>query len=94
MSTPPAGSLALLAVAALVLGGCQTGPTMAELQAADRAACDAAGFEPGSDAHGLCLLLQDTNRRLDSVERRLGFLELDLRTHFPSRFGPCYRNGC
>ena len=84
----------LLAGAAVLLGlaACQTGPTPEELQAADLAACDAAGFEPGSDAHGLCLLLQNTNRRLASLERRLNFLELDVRSF--GRFGHCRDRRC
>lgn len=75
-----------------VLGACQTGPTMEEVVARDRAACDIAGFEPGSDAHGLCLLLQSTDRRLEAVERRLNFLELDIRSF--SRFGRCPGRFC
>jgi|GEM_PF-1818437 len=88
--TPP--RLAVGALGLLVLAACQAGPTVEQLQAMDRAACDAAGFEPGSDAHGLCLLLQDTNRRLASMERRLDFLELDVRSF--SRFGVCRDHRC
>jgi hypothetical protein len=66
----------------LALAGCQTGPTPEEQQALDIVACDEAGFEPGSDAHGLCLLLQRTNRRLEALERRLNFIELDVRSGF------------
>ena len=71
--------LAIAAVAILV-SGCQTGPTVEELRAVDVAACDTAGFQPDSDAHGLCLLLQDANRRLATLERRLDFIELDVRS--------------
>jgi hypothetical protein len=83
-----------LAAAALGLGlaACQTGPTQQEVQAFDTAACDAAGFEAGSDAHGLCLLLQSTNRRLESVERRLNFIELDVRAF--GRLGFCRDSRC
>jgi hypothetical protein len=70
----------------MLLVACATGPTLEELQAIDTAACDAAGFEPGSDAHGLCLLLQSTNRRLEAVERRLNFIELDVRSFGSSRY--------
>jgi hypothetical protein len=86
--------LRLLAAAAALLGlaACETGPTPEELQAADLAACDAAGFETGSDSHGLCLLLQTTNRRLTSLERRLNFLELDVRSF--GRFGYCRDRNC
>ena len=69
-----------IAAVAILVSGCQTGPTVEELRAVDVAACDTAGFEPGSDAHGLCLLLQDTNRRLATLERRLDFIELDVRS--------------
>lgn len=55
----------------------------------DVAACDAAGFEADSDAYRLCLLLQNTNRRLEVLDRRLNFLELDVRTRFNRSFGYC-----
>ena len=85
---------AVLAVAAcLALAACATGPTAEEVRAMDLVACDAAGFEPGSDAHGLCLLLQSTNRRLEAVERRLNFIELDVRTTF-SPLGRCFDRRC
>ena len=84
--------LAIAAVAILV-SGCQTSPTVEELRALDVAACDTAGFEPGSDAHGLCLLLQDTNRRLATLERRLDFIELDVRSGL-SGVGRCYDRRC
>lgn len=70
----------LLLAASCLLGACEAGPTIEELRAGDIAACSAAGFEAGSDAEGLCLLLQQTNRRLDGLERRLSFLELDVRS--------------
>ncbi len=81
-------ALRLLAAAAvsLLLVGCETGPTLEQMQVMDTAACDAAGFAPGSDAHGLCLLLQSTNRRLEAVERRLNFIELDVRNFGRSRY--------
>lgn len=75
-----------------LLGACATGPTAEEVQAFDRAACDAAGFEAGTDAHGLCLLLQSTNRRLDRLERRLDFIELDVRAF--GRLGTCRDRRC
>ena len=77
----------------LLLTACETGPTVQEVRAFDTAACDAAGFEAGSDAHGLCLLLQSTNRRLESLERRLDFIELDVRSSF-SRLGFCRDRRC
>lgn len=75
-----------------MLGACETGPSPEELLASDAAACSAAGFEPGSDAERLCRLLQETNRRLDGLERRLGFLELDVRSW--RGFGRCGIGSC
>jgi hypothetical protein len=49
---------------------------VAEQQQAD---CLAAGFETSSDAYKLCLLLQQTNRRIETVERRLSYIELNQR---------------
>ncbi|MEZ5904964.1 MAG: hypothetical protein R3C69_07645 [Geminicoccaceae bacterium] len=48
----------LILAACLVLGACEAAPTVEELRTTDAAACSGAGFAPGSDAHGLCLLLQ------------------------------------
>jgi hypothetical protein len=85
---------AFVAVAAgLGLAACTTGPTAEEVRAMDLAACDAAGFETGSDAHGLCVLLQATNRRLEAVERRLNFIELDVRGAF-SPLNRCFDRRC
>jgi hypothetical protein len=75
-------ALYALGAAVPILAACTAGPTVEEVQAFDMAACDTAGFEAGSDAHGLCLLLQSTNRRLEAVERRLNFIELDVRSGF------------
>lgn len=81
---------ALLGLAlVLLLAACETGPTPEELRAMDSAACDLAGFEAESDAYRLCLLLQSTNRRLDVLDRRLNFLELDVRTRFNRPLGYC-----
>lgn len=79
----------LIVVAALLLAACETGPTPEEIRAMDVAACDAAGFEAESDAHRLCLLLQNTNRRLDVLDRRMNFLELDVRSYFNRPLGYC-----
>ncbi len=65
---------------------------MEELRTADIAACSAAGFQSGSDAERLCLLLQETNRRLEWVERRLNFLEVDSRRW--SGYGSCVPGSC
>lgn len=87
-----AGSLALVCLC-LGLAACETGPTPEEIQAFNMVVCDEAGFEPGSDAFGLCLQLQQTNRRIEALERRLTFIELDVRTAvgWPGR---CINNGC
>lgn len=88
------GRLAVLLLALLTpLAACQTGPTLEELRATDLAACEAAGFDEGSEAHGLCLLLQSTNRRLEALERRIAFIELDVRSAtFP--VGRCVDRRC
>jgi hypothetical protein len=65
---------------------------MEELRTADIAACSAAGFQSGSDAERLCLLLQETNRRLEGVERRMNFLEVDTRRL--SGYGRCGPSSC
>ncbi len=85
--------LLAIAAAAVLVSGCQTGPTVEEVRALDVAACDTAGFEAGSDAHGLCLLLQGTNRRLATLERRLDFIELDVRSGLFG-VGRCYDRRC
>lgn len=82
-----------LLLAAVTLAACQTGPTPEEVEAFDLAACDAAGFEPQSDAQRLCLLLQTTNRRLEALERRMSFIELDVRSGVLP-FGRCIDRRC
>lgn len=79
---------------ALGLAACQTGPTPEELTAVDRTACDQAGFATDSDAHKLCLLLQDTNRRLENLERRISFIELDVRGGVGFGFSRCRFRYC
>jgi hypothetical protein len=79
--------------ACLGLAACEAGPTPQEIQAINMAVCDEAGFEPGSDAFGLCLQLQQTNRRIEALERRLTFIELDVRTGV-GLYGRCYDRGC
>jgi hypothetical protein len=57
----------------------------------DRAVCEELGFEIGSEGFVLCVLIQDTNRRIDQVHQRLQFLESDLR--WIDRFDrPFYRH--
>ncbi|MEZ5862326.1 MAG: hypothetical protein R3D28_25720 [Geminicoccaceae bacterium] len=82
----------LILAACLVLGACEAAPTVEELRTTDAAACSGAGFASGSDAHGLCLLLQETNRRLEAVERRLNFLEVDVRSR--NGYGRCLPGPC
>lgn len=66
-----------LIVAALVVGGCATGPVETPEQAAERRAadCTAAGFTGGSDAYRLCLMIQRQDERLATMENRLRFIE-------------------
>jgi hypothetical protein len=45
----------------------------------DRIVCEELGFEPGTDSYTLCLLIQDTNRRIDLANQQLRWLESDLR---------------
>ncbi len=86
------GGLALAGLA-LSLAACAPGPTPEEIQAFDSAVCDEAGFAPGSDSFRLCLLLQTTNRRIELLERRLTFIELDVRSR-AAWYGRCVNNGC
>lgn len=85
---PAAPALALL----LAVAACATGPTETpvERQARLNADCVAAGFQRDTEAYRLCLLLQEQGERLGALERRLGFIEQDVR--FP-RFGGFYGYG-
>lgn len=76
-------SLAWLAVAT-GLGGCAGAPpeTFEEAQARRGLSCREAGFTEGTEDYRLCVLLQQTNERLAILERRLAFIEQDV------RFGP------
>jgi hypothetical protein len=64
---------------ALPLAACAAWETPEQRDARLAADCTASGFTTGSDAYRLCLLLQATNDRLAYVERRLGFIEQDVR---------------
>ena len=77
-----------LAGLALALAACTQPADPVALAEGDRLACNEAGFDAESDAYRLCLLLQQTNRRLDMVDRRLDFLEV---TPFGSFRGRCVR---
>ena len=72
-------SAAFMALA--LLGGCAvpTPETPEEAQMRRGLSCTEAGFAPGSENHRLCILLQQTNERLAAVERRLSFIEQDVR---------------
>ena len=61
------------------------------IAAANRQSCLDAGFVESSENYKLCLLIQDNNRRLSDVERRLSFIETDIRrvdTLYPYRRWP------
>jgi hypothetical protein len=69
------------------LAGCAMLPpaeTPEEAQARRSLSCQQAGIPEGSPEFRLCVLLQQTNERLDAVERRLGWIEQDVR--FPPPF--------
>lgn len=76
----------------LPLAACATAPpeTPAERVARQGADCTAAGFQRDTEAYRLCLLLQEQNERMGALERRLAFIEQDVR--FP-RFGGFYGYG-
>jgi hypothetical protein len=80
-------SLTVLAVVA----GCATAPveTPAETLARRTGNCQQAGFAPDTAELRLCLLLQETNDRLDVMERRLRFIEQDVQFPRPyfGRYG-------
>lgn len=73
--------LTLAGVAALA--GCATAlpapETPAEALARRSAGCREAGFAPDTPDLRLCLLLERANERLDALERRLAFIEQDVR---------------
>lgn len=81
---------ACLLLGLLLVAGCATPLTPEERVARLNADCTAAGFERDSEAFRLCLLIQQTNERLDSMERRLRFIEQDTRFYpgFPHRWWP------
>jgi hypothetical protein len=83
--TRPAALLAAL----LLLAGCTAAAreTPEERTARLNADCTAAGFKSDTEAFRLCLLIQQTNDRLDSVERRLRFIDQDISTPgYPRRW--------
>jgi hypothetical protein len=71
-----------LGILALVLAvaGCANPQEIREARAErDRIVCEELGFEPGTETYLLCILIQDTNRRVDFANSQLRFLESDLR---------------
>lgn len=79
----------VLLLALLGLGGCAVPvETPAEAQARRAVSCEEAGFTRGSPDFRLCILLQEANERLDAVERRLRFIEQDVRFAGPPFYRP------
>lgn len=82
-------SAALLASLLLVAACAGVRETPEERVARLNADCTAAGFQRDSEAFRLCLLIQQTNERLEVVERRLRFIEQDTRFYgYPHRWWP------
>lgn len=70
---------AAVLTAAVLLAGCVPAAEIErEIAEANRLGCAEAGFEAGTDAWRLCLLLQDSNRRLEAMERRMLWLESEV----------------
>ena len=72
----------LVPAAALVaVVGCAAAPVETPVERTARlgADCAAAGFQKDSEAFRLCLLLQGQDERLAALERRLAFIEQDVR---------------
>lgn len=65
----------------LLLGACAAAPVETPVERTARlgADCAAAGFQRESEAYRLCLLLQGQDERLAALERRLAFIEQDVR---------------
>ena len=70
-----------LLAAAAGIGGCALPPqeTPVEALARRQLSCTEAGFQAGTPDFRLCVLLQQTNERLENVERRLGWIEQEVR---------------
>lgn len=84
MRVAPALLLALLGLA-----GCAVPvETPAEAQARRAVGCEESGFTRDSPDFRLCILLQEANERLDAVERRLRFIEQDVRFAGPPYYRP------
>jgi hypothetical protein len=79
----------LLLAAGAALAGCATTPveTPEEARARRTVSCEEAGFAAGTPELRLCLLLRETNERLEVMERRLRFIEQDVQFPRPY-YGP------
>jgi hypothetical protein len=66
----------------LLINGCATVQKESPEAYAARlqASCTEAGFQRDTESYRLCLLLQDTNERLDAVEQQVRYV--DTRTSF------------
>jgi hypothetical protein len=71
--------VAVIAAAPLVGCSLPAQETPAEALARRQLSCTEAGFQAGTPDFRLCMLLQQTNERLENVERRLGWIEQDVR---------------
>lgn len=68
---------ALLAL--LMLVGCQTPAEYERVLAQTRVEdCKAAGFIENTDPFRLCLMIRETNERIERVERRIDFLDAEI----------------
>lgn len=85
----PRPSHLLLLGGGLLFAGCALPPRETPEEALARRSqnCKEAGFAEGGENYRLCLLLQQTNERLADVERRLAWIEQDV------RFGPPFYPG-
>jgi hypothetical protein len=81
-------------IVALALGGCaqlEQSRLEAEQQATEQRAanCEASGFERGSDAYRLCLLIGRLEQRIDRLETRIRLY--DAPSPWPyRRYSPWY----
>jgi hypothetical protein len=73
-----------------MLAACAVPPaeTPEERLARRTVSCQEAGFAQGSPDFRLCLLIQETHDRLTVMERRLNWIEQDVRFPTPYRYGP------
>lgn len=73
----------------VALGGCVSQAEMQQqIAESHRQSCLTDGFKEGTDNYKLCLLLQETNRRIDALNGRVAVLEAN--TRWVNRYGPFY----